>query len=60
MNVVALRYSGRFSRAWLLSPRHCVPAGSSAHAIPAEVAACTPNNMYVWEDLSLLSKIDNM
>jgi len=36
------RYSGRFSRAWLQPPRHFVPAGSSAHAIPAEVATCAP------------------
>ena len=30
---------GRFPQAWLQSPRHYVPAGLSAHAIPAGVAA---------------------
>jgi hypothetical protein len=39
------RYGGRFSRAWLQSPRHYVPAGPSAHAIPAEVAALRFNQL---------------
>ena len=30
---------GRFPRAWLQSPRRFAPAGLSAHAIPAGVAA---------------------
>ncbi len=33
-----------FSRAGLQSPRRYAPVGSSAHAIPAEVAACAPIN----------------
>jgi len=44
INAVDFRYGGRFSRACLQSPRHYVPAGPSAHAIPAEVAACAPIN----------------
>ena len=45
---IDFRYGGRFSRAWLQSPRHFVPAGSSAHAIPAEVATCASINYYRW------------
>ena len=41
---VDFRYGGRFSRAWLQSPRRYAPAGLSDHAIPAEVAACAPIN----------------
>ncbi len=39
-----LFYGGRFSRARLQSPHRYAPAGPSAHAIPAEVAACAPSN----------------
>ena len=35
---------GRVSRARLQSPRHYVPPGPSARAVPAEVAASTPIN----------------
>ncbi len=34
---------GRFPRAWLQPPRHYAPAGSSAQAIPAGVAALRSN-----------------
>jgi hypothetical protein len=41
---VNFRCGGRVSRARPQSPRHCVPAGPSARAVPAEVAASTPIN----------------
>jgi len=34
---------GRFPRAWLQPPRRYAPAGSSAQAIPAGVAALRSN-----------------
>ena len=37
--------SGRFPRARLQSPRHYVPAGSSARAVPAGVAALHYNQL---------------
>jgi len=37
--------SGRFPRAWLQSPRRYAPAGSSAQAIPAGVAALHSNQL---------------
>ena len=37
--------SGRFPRARLQPPRHCVPAGSSARAVPAGVAALHYNQL---------------
>ena len=36
---------GRFPRARLQPPRHCVPAGSSARAVPAGVAALHSNQL---------------
>jgi hypothetical protein len=38
---------GRFPRAWLQPPRRFSPAGSSAHAIPAGVAALRFNQQNV-------------
>jgi hypothetical protein len=39
---------GRFPRARLQSPRHYVPVGLSARAVPAGVAACRSNQ---WDRL---------
>ena len=46
--------SGRFPRARLQSPRHCVPAGSSARAVPAGVAALHSNQLVLLYKRSFL------
>ena len=40
---------GRFPWARLQSPRHCVPAGLSARAIPTGVAALRSNQRYLFK-----------
>ena len=42
----------RFPRARLQSPRHCVPAGLSARAVPAGVAAFHSNSVTVKKEPS--------
>lgn len=51
--------SGRFPRAWLQSPRHCVPAGLSAQAHPAGVVTLRKNQLFLlsWTSRQSETKI---